>query len=500
MMGSRRFVRLLVGAITTVALGPWFGPQAHAQSAPDPDTADRASNASTASDDKVEAPIAYQFNDPNPWVKNSVYTVYQTGEDTVVVRHPAAQKLRFDTFDPSKASTWYAGKASDGQIARVLQAQRPVLVKPNAGDYQPGKREQRRGRGGVSYVSYDKLETKLVRGGDDREIAGHPTHHYVLKVSYRSTRFDAHGEQTGRKNHAFEHQLWIAEDLPYSPAFALPYRVIGRLFVEDDDTSLGEYVLGQVRDKIRQKGLVLGMEFRRKGDTKAQYKMEASALRKPRTKLAKLPAYPVVDDATFSKIAPVTILSRMLEPTDAKAARESTFELTYSGASDGKIKGTAVYGTNEHGDFALLLRFPLNSGADSASQPRRQLFLLLMRPMHGLPAKGEYAVGDMADDLETLPDEKLEELSKLFTVMGVVREQRDGDEYPTIYALLDVDEGGVSVSDGEKGLEGSIDLKLEGVELADDVSPAKLHLKASFQAREGLANVGSSKITQVLTR
>ncbi len=437
---------------------------------------------------KLTLPIAYEFNDPNPWVKNSVYTVYQTDKDTVVLRHPNGEPPKFDHFDPSRTSAWYAGKASGQKIARVLEVHRPVLVRPAVGDYKPGMRERRHGRNGVSFVAYDGLHTELVRGDAERTIAGHKTHAYLLKIRFQGTRFDKSGKKLGQKNYAYAHRLWIAEDLPYSPAFALPFRVIGRLFVEDDDTRLGEYILNQVRDDIRQKGLVLGVEFRREGAKKPLYQMQASALRRPKTKLAEMPSYPVIDDDMFSKIAPVTILSHMLEPTDKKAAAASHFELSYSGDAKGKVRGTAVYGTNEHGDFALLLRVPLP--AHGKKQPRRQVFLLLMRPMHGNPAKGDYQVSNAVDDLDSLPDEKLEELSQLFTVMGIVRAKSRHAKYPNVFALLDVKKGAVTISSDEDGLTGKLELKLDGVELSDKVSHATLTFTGTFHATEALENVG----------
>ncbi len=451
--------------------------------------------AQTESDSKPAAPITYQFNDPNPRVKNSVYAVYQADGVTMMVRHPRQENPQFDK------PTWYASEATDGRLVRVLQAHRPVLVKPGSGDYKPGTKERRRRRSDVYYVAYDELETKLVRGEDDREVAGKKTQHYVLHVSFEGKLFDEEGETLEQEKYAHEHHLWVAKDLPYSPAFALPFRIIGRLFVADDSTKLGEYIYDQVRPKLRDKGLVMRMEFRQKGQKTAKYVLEAERIARAKDRSAKLPSYPIVDEASFASITPLTIVSRMLEPADEKAAKESSFELTYSGDASGTVKGTAVWGTNKHGDFALLLSLPMKFGDGGGGEAAtEQLFLLLMRPMHGRPEKGEYEVADVVDDIESLSTDELERLSEQFTVMGVIRETRKDAAHPDVYALTEAKAGTITVSEETDQLDGKLSLELRGLALSDKASEATVDIEATFSAKKALENVGSSTITQVLTR
>ncbi|QDG53647.1 hypothetical protein FIV42_23740 [Persicimonas caeni] len=449
-------------------------------------------------DTPASTAITYQFNDPNPRVKNSVYSVYQADGVTMMVRHPRQEAPQFDK------PTWYANAATDGRLVRVLQAHRPVLVKPGSGGYKPGTRERRRRRDDVSYVAYDNLETKLVRGEKDRKIAGQKTHHYILHLGFEGTRFDDTGEKVEQKKLAYEHHLWIAEDLPYSPAFAQPFRIIGRLFVGDDGTKLGEYIYDQVRPELEAKGLVLGMEFRQKGEKAAKYRLEAERFGKAKARKATLPEYPIIDQKTFAKITPLSFVSRMVAPSDEEAAGKSSFELSYKGDAKGDIEGTAVWGTNTHGDFALLLSLPSKFGSEQGAAAEgassKEIFLLLMRPMHGRPEEGEYEVANVVDDIESLSKEELEALSQKFTVMAVIRERKKDAEHPDIYALTEAAEGKVTVSKGEEGLQGTIELELNGIALSTDASKASIEVKASFSARKALDNVGSSTITQVLTR
>lgn len=477
--------RKMTGWVTAVCMLLGAAATANAQSQP--------AQTQPAQTRPAESPITYRFNDPNPRVKNSVYSVYQADGHTLMVRHPRKEAPQFDN------PTWYANEATDGRLVRVLQAHRPVLVKPGSGDYKPGTRERRRRREEVTYVSYDNLETKLVRGEADRTIAGQKTRHYVLQVSFDGTRFDEAGEELENKEIAYEHHIWIAEHLPYSPAYALPFRIIGRLFVGDDSTKLGEYVYDQVRPKLRKKGLVLRMEFRRKGANTAKYTLEAEAFDKAKTRSAKLPSYPIVDQKTFAELVPSSIVSRMLEPSDDEAAKKSSFKLSYSGDASGKLEGTAVWGTNIHGDFALLLSLP-KAFDDSEGEPDRKIFLLLMRPMHGRPEKGDYEVANVVDDIDALSKEELEELSKKFTVMCVIRERKKEAQHPDVYAFIEATAGKVKISKGEEGLTGTLEIELEGVALSTEANTASVKIEASFLAQKALENVGSSTITQVLRR
>jgi hypothetical protein len=455
---------------------------------------EKQDKATSTPDDGLGLPLTYQLNDPNPRVRNSVYSVYQTSDVTLMVRHPVRETPRFD--EP----TWYASKASDGQLMRVLQAHRPVLVKSGSGGYKPGAKERRRRGNKVFFVTHDKLETELVRGEDDRKVAGQQTNHYILKINFRERRVDAAGEEIEQKTQAYEHHLWVAEHLSYSAAYALPYRLVGRLFVDDDATMLGEYILDQVSSKLRDKGMVLRMEFRGEGATKPKYVLEASGLSKAEPRSVKLPSYPMIDEQTYARLAPVTIVSQMLEPADAQLASQSKFELEYSGDAQGKIEGAAVWGANKHGDFALLLSMPVKFGQTSDDGPEKEIFLLLMRPMHGLPAAGEYSIANVAGDLESLSTEELEKLSQKFTVMGVIRDRSTGALYPDVYSLISAENGEVSIVDDEESLSGELRLQVKGIALSDRASEATIEIKASFNAKKALENVGSSTITQVLNK
>jgi hypothetical protein len=444
-------------------------------------------------DESLAVPITYQFNDPNPWVQDSVYSVHQTANTTLMLRHPAREKPRFDK------PTWYAGAETDQRLVRVRRAARPVLVKPGAGDFEPGTKERRGRPGHPFYVSYDDIETELVRGDDDREVAGEETRHYKLRVAYKSTRFDADGEVVEQDTHRYEHHLWVAEHLPYAASFALPLRVMGRLFVDNEETRLGEYILDQLRPELVDKGLVLRVEFRPLGHSRPSYVLEADEFEKAEPKATALPSYPIVDDATFARILPLSLVSSMLEPADDEAAAASSFELSVGGDVSADMSGTAVYGTNDSGDFALLMSLPASFG-DSSVDDGEELFLLLLRPMHGLPSEGDYSVGNAAGDLDSLSRAEIEEISELFTVMAVVRKPAPDGDHPTVYAMLEVDSGEVEIAEAEEGLSGELRLKLSGIELGEKARAANVEINGTFEAREGLENVGSSQITRVLIR
>lgn len=441
----------------------------------------------------LAVPITYQFNDPNPWVQDSVYSVHQTANATLMLRHPAREEPRFDK------PTWYAGQETEQRLVRVRRATRPVLVKPGAGDFEPGQRERRGRPGRPFYVSYDDIETELVRGEDDRRVAGEETHHYKLNIAYQSTRTDAAGEVVEQKTHRYEHHLWVAEHLPYASSFALPLRVMGRLFVDNEESRLGEYILDQLRPELVEKGLVLRVEFRPVGHARASYVLEADEFERAAPQAASLPSYPIVDDATFARILPLSLVSSMLAPADDEEAAASSFELSVSGDLSADINGTAVYGTNDNGDFALLLSLPSKFG-DSKLDGDEELFLLLLRPMHGLPSEGGYTVGNAAGDLEAMSRAEIEEISELFTVMAVVRKPGPDGEPPTVYAMLDVDSGEVEIGQADEALSGELRLELSGIELGDKARPVSLELSGRFDARQGLDNVGSSQITRVLIR
>jgi hypothetical protein len=363
------------------------------------------------------------------------------------------------------------------------------------------------------------LETRLVPSDAHREIAGRRTRGYDLKIEFRGRRLDADGGVVERKDYAYAHRLWIAEELPYSPAFALPFRVIGRLFVEDGRSGLGEFILDRIRDDLRAKGLVLGMEFRRDGGEKPLFRMYASELRRAEEPIESLPAFPAVNEQVVAKFVPMTQLSRVIEPTDAAAVAASSLALTCGEKQNPEnprpeLAGNAVFGVNQRGDFALLLRIPSTAASEQKTSDK-EIFVLLMRPMHGLPGPGEYRVAEMPDEIESLSAEKLEKLSQAFTAIAVIREQAPDAKYPTIYGLWTVKSGKVTIAgpsdelstaeneakaDKKRrlSLSGNIVLSLAGVKLGAEATDVTVEFRGTFTARQGLKNVGSSKITRVL--
>ncbi len=443
--------------------------------------------------DGFAEPVTYRFNDPNPRINTSVYSVYQADDITLMTRHPEREEPQFD--NPS----WFATEATDGRMVRVHKAQRPVLVEPDAGDYRPGTAENRGGPGSSWTMTYDELDTEFVRGDHDREIAGQPAEHHILKVSFRGTR-EGVGSKDKEERFSYEHHFWSAPQREFSPAFAVPFRLMGRLFVEDDSSKLGEYIFESVREELSKKGLVLRAEFHVAGADKPRYTLEVDQLEPAEKRAVELPSYPIVDEQTFGRITSATMVSRMIEPSDLDAARESRFEVEFGGELSGASTGRAVYGVNEHGDFTLLLRFAVDTGDEPDESGRRTLSLLLMRPMHGQPSAGDYEVENVADDIDALSKEQLQELSQFFTVMAVVRQDKADGEHPDIYALLDVDDGELNIADDEEALSGEIDLKLRGLCLSDEAREVRVEIRGSFDAKEGLDNVGSSRITQVLIR
>ncbi|MFP4600354.1 MAG: hypothetical protein ACLFVJ_19015 [Persicimonas sp.] len=443
--------------------------------------------------DGFAEPMTYRFNDPNPRINTSVYSVYQADDITLMTRHPEREEPQFD--NPS----WFATEATDGRMVRGHEAQRPVLVKPDAGDYRPGAAEKRGGPESSWTMTYDDLDTEWVRGDDDREIAGQPTEHHILKVSYRGTR-EAAGSKDREESFSYEHHFWSAPQREFSPAFAVPFRLMGRLFVDDDSTRLGEYIFESVREELSKKGLVLRVEFRVADADKPKYTLEVDRLEPAEQRSVELPSHPIVDEQTFARITSATMVSRMIEPSDPEAARESRFEVEFGGELSGASTGRAVYGVNEHGDFTLLLSFTVDTDEGQGDSGRRKLSLLLMRPMHGQPTAGDYEVENVADDIDALSKEQLQELSKFFTVMAVVRQDKADGEHPDVYALLDADDGELTIADDEEALSGEIDLKLRGLCLSEEAREVKVEIRGSFDAKEGLDNVGSSRITQVLSR
>lgn len=469
----------------------------------------------------AETTIAFEFNDPNPWVKNATYSVYHDAENTVVWRTPLGEKSPFNPMQPDLSdlagtSFWYAGQASKGRIGRTFMAKRPVLVRADSDDYKPGAQERRIGPDGAYFVVYDELKMNLERTDSRRVIAGRDTREYTMELSFLARRIDRDGEEVTRKKMAYRHRLWLAEAFPYSPAFSVPFRSLGRLFIEDRRSGLGEYILTQVHQKLRDKGLVLGVELRKKGVSKPLYRLEAQNLRLGTKPLQETLAYPVMKQSVFTKFLSMLSLNSIVKGVDSRATKESDFAVKMGQRSDDLLRGTAVFGSNARGDFALLLRVDPSVSQQEISG-EKELFLLLMRPMHGSPAPGTYKAAEMPEHIETLSSEKLEKLSEYFTVMALVRDQAPGEKYPVFHALWTVESGEITIAgaDGVKNnsnkprekaasganaarLSGHLKLKLSGIKLADRAEKVDIEIEGSFLATEGLENVGSSRITQVL--
>lgn len=466
--------------------------------------------------------ISFEFNDPNPWVhKDATYSVYIDAQNTIIWRSSGGADVKIDPMKPTLADLeatgfWYAGEASNGALGRVFVAERPILVRPDSAPYKFGVHQRRDGPDGAHFVVYDALKLELKRGHLQREIAGRPTQAYGLTVEYRARHLDRDAKEVARQLMAYEHRLWVAEDLPNSPAFSVPFRSMGRLFVEERRPGIGEHIAAWVDQQLRDKGLVLGVEMRRKGGERPLYVLEATNF-KMRTPIPeKPPIYPVMEQSEFHKFLSLLSLRDILGMVDAGAAQESEFSAKLGAESASTLAGSAVYGSNADGDFALLFRVSPEQLGESASA-NKELFLLIMRPMHGQPQPGTYQAAQMPENIASLSPEELEALSAFFTVIGLVREQTPGARSPGFHALWGVKSGEITfvgpdhkADSGKKArgkagsklrsksLSGRIELTLSGVKLGVDAQPADLRIEGTFTAADGLENVGSSKITQAL--
>src|SRR5690554_3117698 len=466
--------------------------------------------------------ISFEFNDPNPWVsKDSRYSVYIDAKNTVIWRSSGANDAQIDPMNPTIAdleatSFWYAGEASNGAIGRVFVAERPILVRPDTAGYKLGERERRDGPNGAYFVVYDELKLELKRSNLQREISGRSTQAYALTVEFQARHLDRNAKEIERELLAYEHRLWVAEDLASSPAFSVPFRSMGRLFIEERRPGVGEHIVARIHEKLRDKGLVLGVEMRRKGVERPLYVMEATNLKTSAQILENPPGYPVMEESEFHKFLSLLSLRDLVGMVDVAAAQESDFAAKLGAKSATALAGAAVYGSNTHGDFALLFRVPPTQ-LDKSGPGEKELFLLIMRPMHGQPEPGTYQAAQMPENIALLSPEELEELSEFFTVIGLVREQTPGADYPVFHALWSVRTGEITIAGPDnktttrnetraksgsslhpKRLSGRIELQLAGVKLGDGAQPVDLRIEGIFTATEGLENVGSSKITQAL--
>lgn len=465
--------------------------------------------------------IAFEFGDPNPWVENSVYSVYVDPSNTVVWRSAPAAPTKIDPLNPAisdlgPSNFWYAGGQTNGCVGRAFLAQRPLLVCPDTETYQPGERERRDGPNGAVFLVYDDLEVDLKRTNSEREIAGRTTRAYALTLSYSARRLDREGNEVGREELAYAHRLWVAEDLPYSPAFTVPFRAMGRLFVEDQRTGLGEYIVATLHQALHQKGLVLGVEMRRKGVEKPLYSMEAKRLVRGSRRLEQPVDYPVMEQSDFHRLLSMLALDDVVKSVDEDAPSRSDFSATIGAQTSAPMPGSAVYGSNSSGDFALILRVPSTKWGDKGAS-ERELFLLIMRPTHGLPQPGDYQAANLPKDLELLPVAEIEEVSEVFTVLAMVREKHADRPHPTIHALWRVKSGELAFAGPDEAprpkkhagkrmppeprpgtLAGRVALTLTGITLGDDARPVELKIAGAFLAAEGLENVGTSKISQLL--
>lgn len=441
-------------------------------------------------DDSEPSALIYQFEDPNPWARGSVYSVYQDADVTAMTHHAQDEAPEFD------AAEWFAAEETGERLVQLKKMDRPVLVESSAGDFEEG--DARRATDGEGAVAFDDVDTSLERTGERREIAGREVVEHRFEVRFEQERTDADG-QADEETHAYDHRLWIAEDLPHSPAFTLPFRQMDRAFVAED-AALGEYVVERLADEIGDEGLVLGVEFRQEGADEAGPTLEAERVERVDPREVRLPDHPVVDRRTFEKVGPATVVSRVLEPTGAAELDESRFELNGRGAIEQTLEGASTFGVNEQGDFSLLLKGTLDGEEAPDDAESLEVFLLLMRPMHGEPDDGAYRVADAVDDIEGSSREELEERSEHFNVMAVFRKKGADSDRPDMYAFVEVEKGTVETQQEEAGLTGELSLELTGVELSDDTDAVDLELDGEFRAVPGLENVGSSRITQVLSR
>src|SRR5690554_2310598 len=330
--------------------------------------------------------ITFEFNDPNPWVKGSVYSVYVDPGNTLVWRSSAAAPTKIDPLNPAisglgPSNFWYAGSQTNGCMGRAFFAQRPLLVCPDAETYQPGERERRDGPNGAVFLVYDDLKFDLQRTNLEREIAGRTTRAYALALSYSARRLDREGNVVGREDLAYAHRLWVAEDLPYSPAFEVPFRAMGRLFVDEQRSGLGEYIVATLHEALHQKGLVLGVDLRRKGVEKPLYSMEAKRLGRGSRMLNQPDGYPVMEQTDFHRFLSMLALDDVVKSVDEDAPSRSDLSATIGAQNTAPMTGSAVFGSNSSGDFALILRVPSTKwGGGDMGARERELFLLIMRP------------------------------------------------------------------------------------------------------------------------
>ena len=431
-------------------------------------------------------PVAYTMNAPFVFGGGqSVVTVYQGKDIAVAQRHTGSEPDFFQLAAKGHVN-WAGGRIyidgarTDGRLAHARKMAGRLFVVPHSKEsFQEGKRYPNPDFDNLAW-SAKHLSVSFRRGSDDTTVAGLEAHQYIARISYDFTRFDSDSGEKKHRHVRVRREFWFAPALSFSPLQLLPLSMAHRAFTDGDPQKLADAVYARLKGKMQAQGMLV--RARLGSGTDAIVIQVADLLKAPALDAGSLEHAPVVPSARMGDAEMPLFMYGMLQK---RGPRAGSFTATLNKGRS--MSGQAGFTLSSTNDLVLAATFTGDNGAKG--------MLVLLRPCHGLPSPGRYAMAPVrkTSALRAMSQKQLQAYARKYQVFVVVQ-AADG-----LTVLKSAGSGHVTISKaGDKHLAGRFRLSARPVVTPVAGSGGKQRISGKFDAAGGLDLPLRSKTARLL--
>lgn len=430
--------------------------------------------------DSIQPPmmVEYPFLCPSCSESRTISVRYATDGESILETHASSDQPQ---LAPANDDSEYlpgelvSGPITDNQVGIIRHWEGEIgtnFIEVNGSPgLEPGVRyvdedlTPLSGNPGALSWRIEDLSISVSETAGTATVSGFDAVKVTADIEYVRSELTADGSVDGRKAVGLAYELWLSEELPYSP---LPYEYEpfkGNHVPPFMSPSIEDFVVASLRNEVRRYGGLLRAAVTAGGERSV---LELSSARStPEPPMDKLASLPVVSSSQVSQFAGPLFLTSLLRQDVLNT--KAPAEVVINGRT---LDSTSVWKINDSGDLVILL---------SAENENTSLFLV--RPISGMPDPGQYGVAPKvsSERLRSMSADELRDHARKFQLYGVIV---DGT-LPTV--VTGFRSGAVTIEQSGDGLIRGSARGTASILPTDELSAvASSDVQVSFEAIEGL--------------
>jgi hypothetical protein len=318
---------------------------------------------------------------------------------------------------------------------------------------------------GSSSWSVDGVSVSVENTGEQETVQGFNSNHFIANVKYTETSYDSEGTETSSAEVSYKFQLWLSEELPFSP---LPFQY--EPFKENrippyNFAPIDDLVVNRLLNQIEGEGGLVRSKLIFEDE---EYTVEIENVREtPAPPMQKFNTLPVVSASQVDHFAGPLFITSLLRDSNLSDMGSGTISF------DGReMPASSAWKVNEAGDLVIVV---------TAEEENTTFFLV--RPLNGTPAESTFDVTKRPEGeiLRSMSAEELSEHSSHFQIYGLV----SGDPFPTV--ISGFESGNVTITgSGKESISGESRGTVSAL-ATDQVSETEsVTIEISFRSDTGL--------------